>query len=128
MMPEPKPEMPMQMLAMHAEKQYSPRAGVTPPIATQRRRGDRAVVTPAPGRGVPVAVNAWLDDTRTGDLRSRVGCGTYSPACAHRPAVTRISSQSSRLSKKCASGGMGGGRGRAGLPSLECHYRLPRDS
>ena len=83
MMPEPKPEIPMQMLAMHAEKQYSPRAGVTPPIATQRRRGDRAVVTPAPGRGVPVAVNAWLDDTRTGDLRSRVGCGTYSPACAH---------------------------------------------
>ena len=92
MMPEPKPEMPMQMLAMHAEKQYSPRAGVTPPIATQRRRGDRAVVTPAPGRGVPVAVNAWLDDTRTGDLRSRVGlgiCGAASDAApTHRPAPT----------------------------------------
>ena len=38
MMPEPKPEIPMQMLAMHAEKQYSPRAGVMPPIATQPPR------------------------------------------------------------------------------------------
>ena len=36
MMPEPKPEIPMQMLAMHVEKQYSPRAGVMPPIATQQ--------------------------------------------------------------------------------------------
>ena len=42
MMPEPKPEMPMQMLAMHAEKQYSPRAGVTPPIAV---RSEAAAVT-----------------------------------------------------------------------------------
>ena len=49
MMPEPKPEIPMQMLAMHAEKQYSPRAGVIPPIATQPPRCGPSV-TLTPGR------------------------------------------------------------------------------